>query len=165
MRTALNAPASALDEHERGFVEKIRKHGWACMQVFEEEQHPGFSYTTGFFSSLSKPEVIVFSLNDKLAHTILSNIYNDLKSGAEFPEGKEVYNVLEALPVCFLNVSKAYYAEYLGWSRWFYGNESFPCQCLVLPDKSGLFPWQHGFDDNMRDLQPDITESGWKSAG
>jgi hypothetical protein len=49
----------------------------------------------------------------------------------------------------------------LGWSRWFYGGDAFPCLQIVWSDRDGRFPWQSGFDPALAGLQPDLTENGW----
>ena len=86
MRTALDAPLSALDEHERKFVANIRTHGWHDMRVAPDEEGPGFSYTTGFWLTLGVPEVIVFSL--KPAHDVLWDVFRDIKAGRQIVAGK-----------------------------------------------------------------------------
>lgn len=58
-------------------------------------------------------------------------------------------------------VAKRHFANFLGWSRWFYGGDEFPCLQLVWPDRSGLFPWEPDFDPEFGGDQPDPTEQGW----
>ena len=61
-------------------------------------------------------------------------------------------------------VAKRHYANHLGWSRWFYAGDDFPCQQIVWPDRAGLFPWEAGFDPTFANKQPDLTEHGWLAA-
>ena len=70
MLTALSAAPDTLDEHENNFVAKIREFGWFRTNVFPEDDLPGFSYTTGFWSSLKFPELITFALKSDAAHQI-----------------------------------------------------------------------------------------------
>src|SRR5262245_43677846 len=74
MRTALEAPASMLDEHETKFVAKIREHGWFHMSVARDAEGPGFGYTTGFWLKFDFPELITFSLKRDTAHDIFWGI-------------------------------------------------------------------------------------------
>jgi hypothetical protein len=77
MLTALDAPIDKLDDQEANFVDQIRKHGWFRSNIFGDVSGPGFSYTTGFWSGATAPEVIVFSLKSEIAHDVLWDIYID----------------------------------------------------------------------------------------
>ena len=161
MNTALSAPDSALDDGEKNFVASIREHGWFRTSVFADEGHTGFSYTTGFWVTLGKPELIVFGLKSEIAHAVLWDVFRDVKSGKDLPIRSRTGDVLGNHDACLFPVGRAHYPEYLGWSRWFYGGDDFPCIQLVWPDRSGVFPWEPGFDANLADVQPDIAEGGW----
>ena len=164
MRTALDLPASKLDEHEREFVAQIREHGWHSTSVFEDEEGPGFTYTTGFWANLGIPEVILFSLDSKTAHDVLWDVYREAKGGRRFPTGVRVSAVFANVDSYFLPVAKDAYPNFLGWSTWFYGGDDFPCVHLVWPDKQGRFPWHAGIEEGFKRLQPDISAAGWTKA-
>jgi Domain of unknown function (DUF4262) len=66
MRTALDSDAEKLDEDELTFVNIIREHGWHRMSVSEDEEGPGFSYTTGFWLA-GFPEIIIFAMKPEIA--------------------------------------------------------------------------------------------------
>jgi hypothetical protein len=165
MQTALDAPEDLLDEHEKEFVANIRAHGWFRTSVFAEAGHPGFCYTTGFWKTLGLPELIAFSLKSEAAHGIFWNIFNDAKAGRQFEKEKRCDNILNAHDIVLLPVDKRHYHEYLGWSRWFYGGNSFPCLQLICPDRANLFPWENGFDIKSAGGQPDLSEGGWGGLG
>lgn len=160
MRTALEADPQKLDEHERDFVSIVREHGWHQMNVWGEEEAPGFSYTTGFWL-LGFPEIIVFSMERENASAVLWSMYNAQKSGEAYPMNTPVCDILTNVPVCLLPVDRQRYAEYLGWSRWFYGNDTFPCLQLVWPSREGVFPWHPGFPTDLAEHQPDLSEAAW----
>jgi len=164
MRTALDMPTDELDQHEQNFVAKIRELGWFSTSVFEDEEGPGFSYSSGFWVNLGVPEVIVFSLGADIAHDVLWDIYRDTKGGRRFPTGARVSDIFATNDAVLLPVGKQHYAEYLGWSRWFYRGDEFPCVQLVWPDKAGCFPWQDGFAERFKGLQPDLSAEGWVKA-
>jgi hypothetical protein len=46
--------------------------------------------------------------------------------------------------------------DYLGTSLWFYRSVGrfFPVLQIVWPDKQCRFPWESGFDEKARELQP-----------
>jgi hypothetical protein len=61
-------------------------------------------------------------------------------------------------------VANRFYADHLGWTRWFYGGDRFPCLQIVWPDRAGVFPWEPGFDATFSNDQADLTEHGWQAA-
>ena len=159
--SALDADPALLDEHEQRFVASIREHGWFRTNVFAEEGAPGFAYSTGFWLTAGAAEIIVFSLKSETAHQVLWDMFRDSQSGRNWPVGRPLDGIFGNLPAFLFPVWRDQYREHLGWSRWFYGSETFPCLQLVWPDRAGLFPWQAGFDSALAPLQPDITETDW----
>jgi hypothetical protein len=161
MNTALLAPEAALDDHERSFVSSIREHGWYRTRVFAEGDQPEFSFTTGFWVTLGQPELVVVGLKSEIAHAVLWDVFRNLKAGNRLQIRTRTDDVFANLPACLYNMDKKFYPEYLGWSRWFYAGDDFPCLQLVWPDRTGLFPWEPRFDPSMAGLQPDLSEGGW----
>jgi hypothetical protein len=160
MRTALDAPASMLDEHETKFVASIRQHGWFQTSVLADEK-PGFCYTTGFWLRFNFPELITFCLRDDTANDTFWGMYRDLENGQGFSIGERLQSIFQNLPAVLLPVPEWQFSDYLGWSRWFYGGDQFHCLQLVWPDRNGRFPWQVGFLSEMIGDQPDLTEANW----
>ncbi len=164
MRTALDAPSDKLDAGERDFVGKVRTHDWACTAVAADEVRPAFSYSTGLWVRFRHPEVIVFGLGSDTARRILRNVHGCLTSGVEIPVLTPNTLLLEGYPTCAVPVGTRNYPAYLGWNRWFYGGDVFPCLQIVWPDRAGLFPWDTGSDADYRRDQPDLSEDGWLAA-
>jgi hypothetical protein len=161
MSTALDANPARLDEHERNFVEKIRKHGWFGMHVGADDEAPAFSYTTGFWLKFKFPELIVFSVGRENAQGMFWTVYRELEAGNRLPIGQPTEQIFENAAAVLLSVSTQQYPSYLGWSRWFYGNDNFECLQLVWPDPSGLFPWSAESPEGLRAAQPDLTAGNW----
>ena len=161
MNTQLDAPVHSLDEHERGFVEAIREHGWFRTDVMADAEGPGFSYTTGLWQGLQHPELIVFGLNGQTAHEIFWDVFRSIEAGEALPIGRPVADVFGNALAYVLPVAEKYHAEYLGWSRWFYRGDGFPCVQIIWPDPEGRFPWNADFDPELKGFQPDLTELGW----
>jgi hypothetical protein len=161
MRTALDGDRSKLDEQERTFVEAVETHGWFRTSVMAEDEHPSFSYTTGFTLTLGAPEVLIHSLRSDLAHDVLWDLFRDLKAGKRLVLGRPLDDILGNHRACFFAVARRHYRDHLGWSRWFYGGDPFDCLQLVWPDRDDVFPWEPGFDAAMRDNQVDLSETGW----
>lgn len=161
MLTALDAPPTALDENEQSFVTKVREHGWARTSVFGDDEGPGFSFTTGFWVNAGQPELIMFATKDEIVRDVFWDLYREAKKGAVLPLGVRTDAVFANLPAYVFPVAKRHYANFLGWSRWFYGGDEFPCVQIVWPDRAGAFPWENNFDAEFRADQPDLTEKGW----
>ncbi len=161
MLTALDTDDSALDEHERDFVAKIREHGWFRTSVLAEGEEAAFSYTTGLWTTLGHPEVIVFGLKSDTAHSVLWDIFRDVKDGKALSAGMRLPDVFGNTDAYLFKVATTHYPEYLGWNRWFYRGDDFPCLQLVWPDRNKVFPWQDGFQGEFRGVQPDLSVQGW----
>jgi hypothetical protein len=164
MLTALDAPTEALDDQERDFVAMIREHGWFRTSVFGDEHGPGFSYTTGFWTGCKQPELIIFTLKREITHDVFWDLFRDAKAGNTLPIGQRADRVFGNSYAYAFPVAKQFYREYLGWNRWFYGGDEFPCLQIVWPDRAGLFPWEAGFDEEFVVDQPDLTEHGWAAS-
>jgi hypothetical protein len=164
MRTALDTPTEALDDDERDFVDKIREHGWFDTSVFGDEEGQGFSFTTGFWVGCQQPELIIYSVEREIAHNVFWNLFRDAKAQITLPIGQRTDQVFANLPAYAFPVAKRFYRDHLGWGRWFYGGDEFPCLQIVWPDRAGVFPWEDGFDQNFASDQPDLTEQGWSAS-
>jgi Domain of unknown function (DUF4262) len=163
--TKFDAPPDSLDKHDVKFLDNVRQHGWFRTSIFEDDEGPGFSYTSGFWLNASFPEIIVFSLKREIAHDVLWDIFNDCKNCNPPPIGKVTDTIFANLPAILLPVSIEHYPEYLGWNGWFYGENHYPCVQLVWTDRDGIFPWQRGFSEEFKGDQVDLTEGGWPSVG
>ncbi|MDJ0629766.1 MAG: DUF4262 domain-containing protein [Rhodobacter sp.] len=161
MFTALDLDPAELDQHDRNFVTQVRQFGWFGTHVFGDEDVPAFSYTTGFWVNHGHPELIVFGLKRELAHDVFWHTWNDLPKGRPVSIGVAVADVLESVSVYFLPVDRAKYADYLGWSRWFYRGDDFECLQLVIPTTSGVFPWHPDASKGFLAAQRDLTAGNW----
>ena len=164
MRTALDAPHDALDAQEQSFIANMREHGWFDTAVLGDDEGPSFSYSSGFWVNTGSPEIIMFGMKREIIHNVFWDIYRDVTAGRCLPDGGRTDQVFANLPACIFPVAKRYYRDYLGWNRWFYGGDDFPCLHIVWPDRAGIFPWESSFDEEFRDDQPDLTEHGWLAA-
>ena len=160
--SALDVPTDGFNDHEKEIVAKVRKHGWFCTSVFAEEGSLGFSYSTGFWVNLGRPELLIFSVPPEMAHAVLWAFYRAPVEGT-WPIGEPLSGFVENLPVMLMPVAKAHYATYPLSSRWFYGGEEFPALQVVWPDTEGRFPWEEGADPRFGDSQPDLSDAGWRA--
>ncbi len=161
MLTALDAPVEALNAEERVFIAKIREHGWFNTAVLGDNEGPNFSYSSGFWVNTNRPEIIMFGMKREIMHDVFWDMFRDAEAGKSLPEGRRTDRIFANLPAYAFPVAKRYYREYLGWNRWFYAGDDFPCLQIVWPDRAGIFPWENSFDPVFSADQPDLTESGW----
>ena len=161
MITTLDWPTAELDHAERSFVDNIRKYGWLRTAALAEEGKPGFSFTTGFTVSTGQPELMIFSTPDDVAHEMFWVLFRRAQTGKPLPIGKRTNDFFSNLPAYAFPIAKPHFADYLGWSRWFYRGDEFSCLQIVWPDRAGVFPWEAGFDDGFSSDQVDLTERGW----
>jgi hypothetical protein len=103
----------------------------------------------------------MFSVKHEVAHNVFWDVFRDGKAGQNLLVATRTDLVFGNLPAFVFPVAKQHYADHLGWSRWFYGSDDFPCLQIVWPDREGVFPWEDGFDQAFAVLQPDLTERGW----
>ena len=164
MQTALDLPTETLSSYEQKFIAKVREFGWFGTSVFGDAEGPGFSYTTGFWLNTTQPELIMFGVNSDTAHNVFWDMFRDASAGDPLPVGTSTDRVFGNLRAYGFPVAKRFYPEYLGSSLWFYGSDDFPCHQVVWPDRSGVFPWEEGFDPAFANDQPDLTEHGWRAA-
>ena len=159
--TAMDAPPTKLDKHERNFVANVREHGWLGTHVAAGDTGSEFSYTTGFWLKFEAPELIVYSLRGKVAHDTFWHAYRELATGKRFLVGEPTDDFFGNVAAVLLPVSSRHYRIHFGWSRWFYGNDDFQCLQLFWADRDGRFPWSPGASDGLRQAQPDLTNGGW----
>ena len=164
MITALDAPPDTLDSEEKSFVAKIREHGWFNTSVASDDEGPGFSYTSGLWVNAHQPEVIMFSMKREIAHDVFWDLFRDAQAGLSLRQAVRNDQVFANLPAYVFPVAKNHYQEYLGWNRWLYAGDDFPCVQIVWSDRAGVFPWQDGFDPTFANDQPDLTENGWMAS-
>lgn len=150
------AMPQATDDVEREFLEIIERHGWHVMLVGGDEEGPGFAYSTGIYRLTGKPELIVFGLPREVAHFVVNEYASRAKAGDAPDAGDLCDDFLEGHPVTFIAVDTADRdRKYTTWTSWFYDREPFPVLQLVYPDsRSGAFPWQPGYREEWRNLQP-----------
>ncbi len=160
--TAIDDTQENHNSYEIDLLRQVKENGWRSTHVSgSDDGSPSFTYTTGFWLSLRRPEIILFDFPPALAHNVLGQIYRILGGGEDLQTNVPLEGILSGETVYFFPVKPEKIAEYLLSSTWFYKNDGFPCLQLVWPDQAGNFPWQSDFDAKLLRLQPDITENGW----
>lgn len=141
------------------FLEIVDKFGWHVMNVAprvdSDEAKEWFSYSTGFFMRFQHPEVLLCGLDADVSTQIINSIGDELKSGRRFELDADYGDIFGDDVKCrFRVVHSSQYAEYVGWSIWFYDGEHFPLWQCFWPDKSGNYPWDETCNRSVAELQP-----------
>ncbi len=157
----MREPTADLTPPERKILADVEEHGLHIVHVPEDDEGPGFSFTIGLWHSFEQPEVIVFGLPSETAHELLNAIADDASDGKRFLADSKHDGLLVDYPVRFLEVPKGAYGEYLGFARWAYLGDEFPCVQFVWPDKQGRWPWDAGTRDGFRESQPVLAKQAW----
>lgn len=148
------------------YWEKLLKiaeaHGWAVQTVLSDGVKPGYSYTVGL-SKRGLPEMLIVGLDQKFAQTILNNAVAKLVDGKITGRPGELVSELANLPLAPRFSSDGVIEEFaLGARR--YAREtgsSMTLIQLVLPDRTGLFPWDARCDPNHLITQA-LTSDPWR---
>jgi Domain of unknown function (DUF4262) len=150
-----------LADYERKLLSCIGEFGWQCTSVFDPDgEDPSFSYSVGFTSALGTPEFIIFGLNIELMHSMLSELFRQIKDGKSVVDGDSWSGILEG----FNCIARAVHPtnvirENANSAIWYWrhtGHEGMPpLYQLFWPGKAdGFFPWDPDCSDYVRSLQP-----------
>ena len=150
----------ATDKSEQKVISDVQEHGWHVVLVTPDEAGPGFAFTIGLFHNFGHPEVILFGLPDKVAHSVLNLIGTSVKNGDRFQVGKRSSDLFERHEAVFVKFPVAAYHDYLGYARWFYSGDEFPALQCVWPDAEGKFPWEPGANEDLKIRQPIPDQTG-----
>ncbi len=144
------------DDHDRKLLDDVRKYGCHIVGVFPDDHGPGFCFSIGLYLNCLHPEIIVTGLRDHQAAAIINDIASRARKDHLFRDGDTSLELAVDLPVTFREVDLDFYPDYLGYAMWFYSSlpRPFPCLQLVWPDPQGRFPWEPGFEERFRALQP-----------
>jgi hypothetical protein len=153
-----------LSEYEQRILANIEEHGWFCPSIFDPDgQRPKFSYSVGFTKTLSCPEFIVFGLDTKLMHSMLWEVFRQIRAG-RLPEDNQRWGDLIEGFDC---ISRAVHPtnivrEYFNSAMWLWGDpderggEMQAYQIVWPSSATGLYPWDAECAQIVRDHQPPL---------
>lgn len=145
---------------------RIEQHGWTGMYVGDYRTAPTWSYSIGFSETLDQPEVIIFDLPQEAANALLWEAFSELKDGRLKLEDGKVWAEAGDKPCVWRKVHPSQLESEAGWLTFAslrslvrrgtpFGLEAFQ---LVLSDNDGRLPWESGYDERLRPLQPSLYE-------
>jgi hypothetical protein len=136
----------------------VEENGWAAEPVppvEEPEPRPGYTYTIGFETHFGQPEVVIFGLQGVAARGLLGMIADQHGGGVTLPVGGVFVGLLESdLPCAFLEVDVDEHASLFPNAVAFHADRGFRMLQFLWPDRSGLLPWDAGYDERLRLAQP-----------
>jgi len=146
----------------------VQHFGWHCLSVHPRDGEAGaqFTYTIGLSETFAHPEIMIFGLDGKVAHGILSDCVEMIRKGAAFQPEVEYAGVIGGdYKVMFKVVRKDFLPEYFGAAVRFYGNRDFDGLVLFWPDKRGRFPWQEAVSSAQREALDIVEQADLANAG
>jgi uncharacterized protein DUF4262 len=151
----------ALTDYEQRIVDSVAKHGWFCVSVFGDKPDDVFSYSVGFSETLNMPECIIFGFSGELAHKVLWEVFHQLKAGAVLSDGRRWSGLIEGFDCISRPVHPSQITrEHFNSALWYWGDpiargRSLEAYQFFWPGvNQGLFPWERGCDQIVRDHQP-----------
>lgn len=149
------------DDYDRRLLADVTTIGWHHVHVQSDGKEPAFAFSLGFFANYGRPEIIVFGLPAKTANEFLNIVAIKVAGGQEELVPFKAYeNIAEDSRIAFIPVARRYYPAYLGYAGWFYQSirADFPLLQMVWPDRSGVLPWESGYDLGLASAQPLLYE-------
>ncbi len=144
------------NDYEKKVFENVETFGWHCTSVSPEKgkESPRFSYTVGLQTSYQSPEFIIFGLDPKVSHSILSSLAEAAEAGEMYKLNESCESLIEGYECVFVEVPKHLYNDYVFSALWYYSGNSFPLYQVVWPDREGSFPWHSSYINEKGYEQP-----------
>lgn len=143
-----------LTRSDKKLLSDINTHGWHVLKIMGDDNGPGFCYSVGLFKTFKHPEILIIGLKLDLAHTLINNIGEDIRTGKNFLSGQFYKDILDGYECLMLDVNKDYYDQYFGYAKWYYKNNDFPVLQCIYPTVKGVFPWDKFWPNEIKNLQP-----------
>ncbi|MBW8813302.1 MAG: DUF4262 domain-containing protein [Caulobacterales bacterium] len=132
------------------------------MYVGDYRTGPAWGYTIGFDETLNQPEVIVFDVPSRSAAVLFEKVFKELRAGLLILEDGMIWPPGEPHACVWRKVHPSHIDCEEGWFTLAlhrrarvtgkrFGLEAFQ---FVLSDNDGRLPWEVGYDEALRALQP-----------
>lgn len=160
-------PQRALSDHEQEILDNVARTGCHITVVIDPDQHdPPFAYSAGFRETAGQPEVIVFGQSAEMMTFMIDETLTRCEAGLVLSDGVEIDGLLRGHKVIGRAVAARFIVrDYLNSAIWYErqqtGRALESVIQLVWPGaQDGLFPWDEGCDQGVRDLQPVLYSVG-----
>src|ERR1700722_15387814 len=95
-------PKHAADDLERQLISNVNDFGWHAVNVIEDDGHPPWSYTIGFYETWGFPELIIIGRSRATAHHILETIALRLDADDRPGLNTTTETLISGIPCCFI---------------------------------------------------------------
>ena len=132
----------------------IDKFGWHCLSVSPSQGQPGtrFTYTIGLEATFRHPELMIFGLDNRLSHGLLSDCVDRIRAGTAFAPDTPYPGILGGgYDVVFKPVRAADLPAYFALADRVYDGAPFRGLVLFWPDERRRFPWEETASTAQRD--------------
>lgn len=139
----------------------IRSEGFAFICIGADETVPPYAYTVGITETYGCPELLIFGVGEQIANVVFHAVVDKIKNGSRFVDGALLIDVLNlpcAIRAISDEVARPFALNVFARYESTPGKPSF--QQVVYPDRASVFPWEQGYDEGMRPVQPEL----WSSA-
>ncbi|MYL97694.1 DUF4262 domain-containing protein [Novosphingobium sp. FGD1] len=139
---------------------------------FEDEEEPSkerFAYSVGFTRTVKQPELIVFGFSTELSAAVINGVLDMCREGLVLEDWKEIDGLLKGHRCVLREVERdCIVPYYFNSAMWFaeeeMGHELTRAMQLVWPGvEDGLFPWDKGCSEMVRDLQTPLYRTSLNS--
>lgn len=137
------------DDADRKLLADVANHGWHLVGVHADREGPGFVYSVGLLHTLGHPEILIMGLSHSTGAQLINLMGDGIGAGQRYEAGQRYYDLAKGLSLAFVRMNQRYYRDYLGYALWFYRTLDFPVLQCVWPDKTGVFPWEKGYDSRF----------------
>jgi hypothetical protein len=148
-----------LNQRDLNVLKILERWGWFVTKVGASDSVPTFAYSMGLYENLNHPEIILFGLALELMHGLINDAAKRIQEGRKYEEGHRYDDLIEGRLCAFRQVLPSRYKGFLNGTIWYYNGSSFPAFQLVWADRTGLFPWEVGFDANLAQRQPALYQA------
>lgn len=150
------------DPHEAVALANIAEFGWHVVAIHVHSDKPGFAYTVGLMETFAHPELTLFGLKPKTTHRIFSVMVKEIGNGVSFASNGRYSNILQGHDIFIQRIDETQHEYYLGYAMWHRRHVgklgTLDAVQVIWPDALGIFPWEPGFHEPNRSLQPSLWE-------
>jgi len=145
-----------MNDYERTVLRNVEQFGWHCTSVtrHDHDDDPPFTYTVGLYETFGAAEVILFGLDQDVAHSILSIYARRLEERNPISLETPSPDLINNFSCVFVPVPRPRYNDFVFSALWFYAEVEFPLYQLVWPDQEGRFPWHFEASPGFKSEQP-----------
>lgn len=171
-----------LSRHEQQILDNIEEFGCHITVVTppdepedggyddedDEDGEERFAYSVGFRTTVSQPEVIVFGFSTELSAAVINGLLDMCREGFVMEDWKAIDGLLKGHPCMLREVEpECLIPHYFNSAMWYAeheGEEMSRAFQIVWPGvDDGLFPWDKGCSDAVRELQTPLYRTSLNS--